>query len=107
VKATGATDTGYYTPAISFVVPEPTLTDSGTLQSGSTITIGGTAFANSSTISATYAGVSVTLSNNSVSPTGTFSGVTFTLPHESAGTYPLVVTDASGTSYTIAMAQIG
>ena len=110
LEQTSGTDNGYFTPVVSFTVPEPTVTatPTGGFVSGHTVTLSGSGFADSpATLSATYAGSSVTLSSSTISGTGTFSGITFTLPTESADTYPLIVTDSKGNSFTVGINQTG
>lgn len=106
VEQTNGAESGYYSPAVSFSVPGPFATPTGTFQSGKTITITGGGYADGGTLSATYVGSSVTLSSTSISSTGTFS-VTFTLPTHSAGTYLLIVSDNEGNSYGALISQTG
>jgi hypothetical protein len=113
LEQTSSTDNGYFTPAINFSVPEPTMTatPTGGFVSGHTVTPAGSGFANSSVLSATYAGSSVTLSGTTTTTAtgGIATGTppTFTLPTESAGTYPLIVTDSKGNSFTVGINQTG
>lgn len=66
---------------------------------GSTVTVIGTGFAASSTITATFGGSPVTLNGTtSTDAAGSFSGATFTVPSSTAGIKSVVITDGSSNS---------
>jgi hypothetical protein len=100
-----ATATFTVTPAITL---NPT---SG--GAGSADAIGGTGFAATSSIGATFGGSPVTLSGTTTTDaTGSFAGASYTVPGDAAGKYTVVVTDGStshnnaSTSYTVTFGPV-
>lgn len=62
-------------------------------------TAGGSGFASSKTITATFAGLPITLSGaTSTDATGSFSGATFTVLSSVAGAKTVIITDANSNS---------
>jgi hypothetical protein len=93
-----ATDSSYPSNSASTkftVIPAITISPtSGNV--GTTVTVSGTGFAGSKSITATFNGVPVTLSGTtSTGSTGSFSGTTFTVPASTTGAKTVVITDAS------------
>lgn len=109
LEQTSGTDNGHYVPAVAFTVPQPTMTATATggFDSGNLVTLAGSGFAGSTGLGAIYAGSLLSLTSGTTTSSGAFSGVTFTLPAETADTYPLIVTDTKGDSFTIAIDQTG
>jgi hypothetical protein len=71
---------------------------------GQIVGLTGTGFTPGAPITAKFNGVAVTLSPaTTANGQGGFTGVTFTVPAVAAGTYPLLVKDASGANVTVSL----
>jgi hypothetical protein len=103
---------GAVSAAATFTVrPEITLTP-GTGPVGSPVSVSGAGFAAGQTITATFDGQSVTLGpSTAAGADGTLHGATFDVPGEQAGSYQVVVQDASGDAteadFTVQASAIG
>jgi IPT/TIG domain len=98
-----ATDASTNAAAATFtVVPVITLNPT-TGSAGSTVTVSGTGFGGSKSITVTFNAAAVTLSGTtSTGATGSFTGATFTVPTSTAGVKTVAITDASSNAASAA-----